>query len=320
MGDYLIYRIPGERIVRQTGRFIKAEKEKWTGFIISDFKKKEIYRFEKEQEFKSGSFHFSRNIKNYCEEKEEYQKEASLFLQEMINRGIKKAVFSRTKTVEYHTSPEELFEILEKTYPKAFVYLISGKSFGTWIGATPEILIESEKSMVKTIALAGTKRTQNNEEWGQKELEEQEYVTRFIKDKLENKGVEKLKISKREELVAGPVKHLVNYFSFYYPEDKIEELAKTIHPTPAVSGVEQDKAIDLISEMEKYDRGFYTGIIGVMESNRSNLYVNLRCAQLSDKKLHLYLGGGFTSASNIEKEWQETERKAETLTKVLKNQ
>ena len=52
------------------------------------------------------------------------------------------------------------------------VSLVSIKGLGTWIGATPELLLSVTDDLLMTVALAGT-RVQNSPQWGEKESEEQ---------------------------------------------------------------------------------------------------------------------------------------------------
>jgi isochorismate synthase len=76
--------------------------------------------------------------------------------------------------------------------------------------------------------------------------------------------------------------------------------------------------MDFIRSTEKHDRGYYTGFLGpVGLGDLIQLYVNLRCLQVFDDRLVLYIGGGITHDSIPEEEWEETEIKAETLLSVL---
>ena len=52
-------------------------------------------------------------------------------------------------------------------------------------------------------------------------------------------------------------------------------------------------------------------------NNHSSLFVNLRCMQVCNDAISLYLGGGIMSESSPEKEWIETQNKAKTLIRVL---
>jgi len=58
-------------------------------------------------------------------------------------------------------------------------------------------------------------------------------------------------------------------------------------------------------------------LIHLEESRSIDLFVNLRCAQLTQKEIFVYIGGGINSSSQEESEWQETENKAQTMLRVL---
>ncbi len=93
-----------------------------------------------------------------------------------------------------------------------------------------------------------------------------------------------------------------------------------MHPTPAVCGIPLDSAKQFIKQTEGYDRKYYTGFLGPCNVNgKTNLFVNLRCAELFANNINLYIGGGITKDSIPEKEWEETELKSKTLLSVLED-
>jgi len=51
--------------------------------------------------------------------------------------------------------------------------------------------------------------------------------------------------------------------------------------------------------------------------NRTSLYVNLRCMQVLENKVKVYVGGGITSRSVPDKEWQETLDKSRTMLNIV---
>jgi len=69
--------------------------------------------------------------------------------------------------------------------------------------------------------------------------------------------------------------------------------------------------------LEKQDRKYYTGYIGLYSSQEFQLFVNLRCMMIDEKDYHLFVGGGITVDSIAENEWIETENKAKVLEMVL---
>jgi isochorismate synthase len=318
LGDFLTYRIPRQEIIQLTGDFIKVQEfDKINGFIVSSFNKNEKYQFV--EKAASSDFSFS-EVNPICYSESEYNQLASDFLTELKVQNLSKAIFSRIKSVEFEINPFDFFEQLCANYPDAFVYLISSPLFGTWIGASPEILLKSKGKVAETISLAGTLKRDSSETWQTKEREEQNHVTAFIESKLRASKVVNLQISDLQEVNAGPVRHLKTSFQFGLGTNSTIEIAEKLHPTPAVSGFPQKEALQLIEQIEQHDRKIYAGIIGVIGKDSAHLYVNLRCAEIIHHNAYLYLGGGFTKDSLVNLEWEETENKAKTLLNVMKKQ
>ncbi len=98
------------------------------------------------------------------------------------------------------------------------------------------------------------------------------------------------------------------------------KLIAGLHPTPAVCGLPKADAFLLIQKAELHNRKYYTGFLGPWKmENESQLFVNLRCAELGTDKINIYVGGGLTEASNPEAEYQETVHKSKTLLSVIEN-
>jgi isochorismate synthase len=316
LSDILKYRIPGESIVEKTGQFtIDYDTKEPNGFVIGDFISDAIYIFQEAPV--KGELSFLTE-KPYIASQEEYLEESVKVLEAFDPFGLQKMVLSRIKQVDFDESKsEKLFHELVKTYPNAFVYFISSKLFGTWIGATPEILLVTALHSGFTMALAGTKKADDTSDWEPKEKEEQQFVTDFIQTRLIESKYENIELSGPFEVIAGPVKHLRTDISFDFENGNALKTIRTLHPTPAVSGLPQKEAISQILETEKHERLFYTGFIGLISENKNQIYVNLRCCQIQKGAAYLYLGGGFTKDSIPELEWQETENKSKTLLNIL---
>ena len=319
MADILKYRIPGENPVSQIGRFeeevISSDSE---GFIVSDFEAKKFYRFQQTDD-KFEKLHLTENKPIIISQKE-YLVQAEQFLNSIKENGLSKAVLSRINEVDFDENQSfVIFDALLLEYPSAFVYLISSKTVGTWIGATPETLLMSDGDIIQTTSLAGTKKSDDSSDWGQKEMNEQQFVTDFILEKLKAIEVNNIISNGPYSMQAGPVKHLKTDLTFERNGIPILNLLNLLHPTPAVSGLPQKESIDLITKTEKHDRELYSGIIGLCSKGKNRFYVNLRCCQIQKGKAYLYVGGGFTKDSIAQLEWQETENKSKTLLNILQN-
>ncbi|TNE56193.1 MAG: hypothetical protein EP338_01090 [Bacteroidetes bacterium] len=319
MADRLIYRYPGKEVTEAIGFFRKLDsKEQPHGFVVSNLDLSDCYQFVESKD-REASWHFLEE-RPYCMSAREYYLQAHELLNGINLMQMDKAVFSRVKAVSFEASQaEKLFDELEKTYPNALVYLLSSELFGTWIGATPEILMEVHRDYLFTISLAGTRDEQEkSREWTAKEKWEQQVVTDYIEEVSKRKQLSDLEIVGPYDYDAGPVSHLRSDISAQMNGISPWEVASSLHPTPAVAGYPQDQSLSLIDSVEPHKRGLYTGLIGFVDDESARLYVNLRCAQIQEEALFLYLGGGYTPQSIPEQEWIETENKSKTILNCVK--
>jgi len=267
----------------------------------------------------------------------EEQGEESFYLN-LVNKGIaelekglmEKIVLSRTLAIPLSDEIDlvNVFDELCNTYPNALVSLVSIPEAGTWMGATPEVLVGIEDNTIfKTVALAGTKTAQKDVSlktvaWTQKEIEEQALVERYIISCFKKIRLREYEEHGPKTVVAGNVLHLKSEFTVDMKATNFPQLGSVmlqlLHPTSAVCGMPLDTALKFLKEHEGYDRQFYAGYLGPVNfKNQTHLFVNLRCMQWQDDNAILYAGAGVTVDSNPEEEWIETEMKLNTLLKVI---
>ena len=317
-----IYRMPNESdffsLVSKNKLELNSTEE--SGFFFSEFESGIIYSLKNPQVLKNNWPYFNWEFNHSDKEisYDDYLPKIRQITDKIKNGQFKKVVFSRIKNIDKHPdfSIEKTFMDLCKTYPKAFIYCVSSKEIGTWIGATPELLLNKEEGFYQTVSLAGTRV--NGVEWTKKEKQEQQVVTDYILSKISSFS-DSIKVSNPFDLDTGSVIHLKSDIEFQLKEkNAIWDLVNILHPTPAVCGIPSIKAKQFIQEIELQKRNLYTGFIGPMGINNHNsLFVNLRCMQICRNEISLYLGGGIMADSNPENEWIETESKSKTLLKVL---
>ena len=198
---------------------------------------------------------------------------------------------------------------------------------GLWAGASPELLLFRDETLFKTQAVAGTKALAAGQPvaevtWGQKEIEEQAMVSRYIVNCFKKIRLREFKETGPQTIKTGKLAHLrttyeVDHCMLRY-EDLADHMLELLHPTSAVCGMPMERAQDFINTHEPHDRSFFSGFLGPVNFNGStNLFVNLRCMKISRQKARLYAGAGITSGSDPDKEWQETELKMNTLTDLF---
>jgi len=237
------------------------------------------------------------------------------------NNNVKKVVLSRKETVKcVDFDIENTFKKMLNNYKNAFVYLWYHPSVGLWMGATPERLINVSQNKFTTMALAGTQRYKNsvNTVWKEKEVQEQQYVTDYILNTIKG-SVKNIKVSEAYTVKAGNLLHIrTDITGDIKTTSSLDSLVESLHPTPAVCGLPKIQATKFIFENENYNRAYYAGYLGELNVEKNtHLFVNLRCMQVDNNIASIYIGGGITTGSNPENEWEETVSKAEVMKKVL---
>ena len=247
-----------------------------------------------------------------------------------INEGeFDKVVSARTydEPLSKNFNIIDQFNRLEKAYPDAFVSLVSIPGKGTWMGATPELLIESSSVHFRTVSVAGTQsfpldKDLSEAAWNQKEIEEQAMVSRYIVEQFKTIRLREFIESGPRSVRAGNMIHLKTEYTVDLNEVHFPELGTVmlhlLHPTSAVCGMPKFSALRFIAANEHLNREFYSGFLGPVNMDGvSRLYVNLRCMQILRTRAVLYAGSGITHDSVPEKEWDETALKCQTLLGVM---
>jgi len=265
------------------------------------------------------------------EEKSRYIRIIEKSLDEIRSNNLQKVVVSRTKKVPLskNFNPVRLFELLEDKYKNAFVHVTHIPDAGTWVGATPETLINIDRSnQFETVALAATQAYNpklgiEETAWSQKEIEEQAMVSRYIINCFK-----KIRLREFEEIgprtyLSGHLAHLKTNYIVDLNQVNFPELGSVmlelLHPTSAICGMPKETSQRFIEEHEDFDRAYFSGFLGPVHMNgETNLFVNLRCANIAPMEAQLYAGAGIIANSNPEKEWKETEIKMDTLLAAFK--
>lgn len=80
-------------------------------------------------------------------------------------------------------------------------------------------------------------------------------------------------------------------------------------PAGSITGAPKDKTMQIIHEAEGYERGFYTGIMGIYQNGELNSAVMIRYIEQEDNQLYFKAGGGITSKSECLKKYEEVLQK-----------
>lgn len=252
---------------------------------------------------------------------------------EHIEEGYyQKIVPSRRSRYNYPKEFHPVKELIKlcRSYENAFVSLVYTPDNGLWLGASPELLIETENDQYfRTVSLAGTQGIPDNFDlsraaWTQKEIEEQALVSRYIINCFKQIRLREFSEHGPKTVKAGNLIHLKTSFEVDMKATNFPELAtvmlKLLHPTSAVCGMPMKPAANFLEQHEGYNRGYFSGYLGpVNQQGNTSVFVNLRCTQLFKDAGIIFAGAGVTEDSIPELEWNETEIKFRTLLNVFEN-
>ncbi len=266
------------------------------------------------------------------DDKAKWNKKVLDSIEEIKQKNIDKIVISRRLKFDIKTDLnwQMIFNDLDKKYPTCTNFLIkSGQSI--FFGSTPELLARFSHSQFFTEALAGSiKRGENSIDdinlenellLSKKNKIEHDVVTNFIRTSL-NDFLEKIEIDENpivkkysniqhlQTSVKGTLKHDSNIF----------DVITALFPTPAVCGIPKEKSLQLIKEIEEFDRGLFSGLIGWFNCNGFGEFnVTIRSALINKNTLYTFAGCGIVEDSNPDDEFEETNLKFKSILSLFNN-
>ena len=87
--------------------------------------------------------------------------------------------------------------------------------------------------------------------------------------------------------------------------ENIGNILQKLLPAGSISGTPKKSTLDIIGDVENYNREFYSGIFGVYDGERLDSGVMIRFIQNTKTSLVYKSGGGITIDSNPQKEYKE---------------
>ncbi len=241
-----------------------------------------------------------------------------------------KLVVARSATVRAsgHWSGAEVFDRLQ-AIPGCVPFAARfGKA--TFLGATPERLIERHGDLIRTEALAGTavssaagsSREGDDGEGlldSAKNREEHRLVVAEIERRLRPFCAELTVTTEPRRRRLKDVIHLQTPIAGRAaPGVHLLDLASALHPTPAIAGLPTREAVEWISAHEPEPRGWYAGFIGWFDhSGDGGLSVSIRSGLLTEDEAVLYTGAGIVEGSDPRAEYLETAWKQRPFLRAL---
>ena len=244
--------------------------------------------------------------------------------------GLSKVVLARESRVRGRRAfnPVSLLRRLSADYPECFTFAVA-RGEKCFLGASPERLVRLRDRQFSTTSLAGSiargSTPSEDQHLGRtllasdKDLAEYDIVVRAIREGLTRLSVE-LPQTGRPSLMKLPnVYHLETPIASHVADRlTVFDLLECLHPTPAVSGYPNDAALRLIREFEAFDRGWYAGPVGWIDSRSEGEFaVAIRSAILDAREASAFAGCGIVAGSDPADEYAESVLKLRPILSAL---
>ena len=240
-----------------------------------------------------------------------------------IDEGrVEKVVLARDLVVrgEHPIDLRQVVSRLAEQQRESFIYAHRGL-----VGASPELLIRRRGALATSTPMAGTANGTNEEAIASlvnspKDAREHEVVVEAVVGALAPYSVSTARVRGPEILALPGVVHLATTIEVDLLPDApgALELARTLHPTPAVGGWPVTESREIIGENENFARGRYAGPVGWVDQNGDGEFaIALRSAEIDGAVARCFAGAGIVAGSEADSEWDETERKLAPILDAL---
>lgn len=182
---------------------------------------------------------------------------------------------------------------------------------------SPETFVQIENNKIHTYPMKGTidaSIPNAKEKILQNEKETAEHI--MVVDLLRNDlsmvatkvRVEKFRYITKIDTSDKSLLQVSSHISGDLGEDwhqHIGDIFRSILPAGSISGTPKKSTLEIIEEVEGYERGFYSGVFGVYDGKKLDSGVMIRFIQKSQNGLYYKSGGGITLESDAKAEYEE---------------
>jgi anthranilate synthase component 1 len=214
--------------------------------------------------------------------------------------------------------------------PSPYMYFLKSGEHQI-VGSSPEMLVRVENRVVETFPIAGTRPHVKNpienkrltEELLSDPKERAEHVMLVDLGRNDIGKVSKFGSVHLPEFMKvhqySHVQHIVSrVVGDLRDECNCYDALRAVFPAGTVSGAPKVRAMEIIEELEPTTRGPYAGAVGYFSYNgNADFAITIRTLIANGDKAHIQVGAGIVADSEPEKEWFETEHKAQALIKAL---
>ena len=220
-------------------------------------------------------------------------------------------------------TPLDAYRALRSVNPSPYMFVLR---FGSLclVGASPEMLVRCEDGRLETRPIAGTRRrgaTEKEDERLIQQLrtspkERAEHLMLVDLGRNDLGRVAQVGSVRTPELMVvekySHVLHLVSSVTGTLRSGRRAfDVLRATFPAGTVTGAPKVRAMEIIAELERHDRGAYAGAVGYFSfSGNLDTCITIRTMVIKDHRAYIQAGAGIVADSQPDREYQETLNKA----------
>ena len=240
-------------------------------------------------------------------------------------------VLSQRFETEFSGDPLYLYRCLRFGNPSPYMFCLKlGGNFSV-LGSSPELHVRVRDGIAEIRPIAGTRPRGENftgDERLARELivdpkERAEHVMLIDLGRNDLGRVAQFgSVRVTEQMVIERYSHVMHIVSHVVARLREEKNAfdaiRATFPAGTVSGAPKIRAMQIIADLEKSRRGFYSGIVGYFGFDGSHdSCIAIRSIILKDRKAYLQAGAGIVADSEPPCEFNETMNKAKAMLEAI---
>ncbi|HEY2125391.1 MAG TPA: anthranilate synthase component I [Chthoniobacterales bacterium] len=251
---------------------------------------------------------------------------------ELIGAGdIFQVVLSQRFETDFADNPLDLYRCLRFGNPSPYMFLLHFGDDFTAVGSSPEVHVRVRERVVEIRPIAGTRprgRDPSEDERLAAELlaDPKERAEHVMLIDLGRNDVGRVaacgSVRVTEQMVIerySHVMHIVSHVVGQLGEGRTAfDAMRATFPAGTVSGAPKVRAMQIIGQLEKSRRGFYSGIVGYFGFDGSlDSCIALRSIVLKDGKAYWQTGAGIVADSDPGREYDECVNKGKAMLEAV---
>ncbi|MEO0508810.1 MAG: anthranilate synthase component I [Verrucomicrobiota bacterium] len=252
-------------------------------------------------------------------------------VKEYVRAGdVIQTVLSQRFEKEFEPKPIELYRALRTINPSPYMFLLEDNDFSV-VGASPEVHVRLTGKQVEIRPIAGTRHRGATES---EDLALEEDLLGDAKERAEHLML--------VDLARNDIGRVCEYGSVHVPDYMVIEryshvmhivsqvtgriradqtaydLMRATFPAGTLSGAPKVRALQIISDLERCQRGVYGGAIGYFGfGGNHDSAIGIRTAVVKDGRIYIQSGAGVVADSVPTNEFMETVNKAKAMLKAV---